>query len=70
MRLTHLNSLRALEATLRLDSFTKAAQELGVTPAAVGQRVRLLEDYLDVVLFDRKGQASSRQLRPAKSGKT
>lgn len=55
MRISHLNALRALEATLRLGSFTKASQELGITPAAVGQRVRLLEEYLGVVLFERSG---------------
>jgi len=53
MRLSHLNSLRALEATLRHGSFTAAADELGVTPAAVGQRVRSLEEYLGKKLFYR-----------------
>lgn len=46
MRVTHLNNLRALEATLRTGSFRAAAEELGVTPAAVGQQVRGLENYL------------------------
>ncbi|WP_169570323.1 LysR substrate-binding domain-containing protein [Sneathiella limimaris] len=55
MRLTHLNALRALEATLRHGSFTAAADELGITPAAVGQRVRALENYLGKALFDRSG---------------
>ncbi|WP_135504106.1 LysR substrate-binding domain-containing protein [Roseovarius aestuariivivens] len=53
MRLSHLNALKALEATLRLGSFTKAAEELGVTPAAVGQQVRALEARVDTALFDR-----------------
>lgn len=53
MRLTHLNALRALDATLRHGSFTKAAFELGITPAAVGQRVRSLELYLGKELFIR-----------------
>lgn len=53
MLVSHLNGLRALETTLRLGSFTAAAQELGVTPAAVGQRVRTLEDYLGKDLFVR-----------------
>ena len=53
MRLSHLNALRALEASLRHRSFTEASHELGVTPAAVGQRVRSLEDYLNVKLFIR-----------------
>ena len=45
MRVTHLNGLRALEATLRTGSFRAAANELGVTPAAVGQQVRTLENF-------------------------
>ena len=53
MRISHLNALRALEATLRHGSFSAAASELGVTPAAVGQRVRSLEDYLGKELFER-----------------
>ena len=53
MQLSHLNSLRALEATLRHGSFTAAAEELGVTPAAVGQRVRALEDFIGRGLFER-----------------
>ena len=53
MRLNHLNALRALDATLRHGSFTEAAVELGITPAAVGQRVRSLELYLGKNLFIR-----------------
>ena len=53
MKLSHLNALRALDATLRHGSFSLAAQELGVTPAAVGQRVKTLEDYLGTSLFVR-----------------
>ncbi|MEP0944305.1 MAG: LysR substrate-binding domain-containing protein [Rhizobiaceae bacterium] len=53
MKLSHLNSLRALEATLRHGSFTVAANELGITPAAVGQRVRALEEYIGKSLFER-----------------
>ena len=44
--LSHLNALKALEASIRLGSFRSAADELGVTPAAVGQLVRNLENYL------------------------
>lgn len=53
MKLTHLNGLRALEATLRKGTFTAAADELGVTVAAIGQQIRGLEEYLGVKLFDR-----------------
>lgn len=53
MKISHLNALRALEATLRKGSFAAAAKELGVTSAAVGQRVRSLEAYIGRKLFDR-----------------
>jgi LysR family glycine cleavage system transcriptional activator len=53
MKLSHLNGLRVLEATLRNGTFTAAAEELGVTVAAIGQQIRGLEDYLNVKLFDR-----------------
>ncbi len=55
MKRTHLplNGLRVLDAAARHLSFTKAADELAVTPAAVGQQVRALEDLLGVVLFRR-----------------
>lgn len=49
----HLNALRAVEAAARHQSFALAAQELNVTPAAVGQLVRRLEETLDVELFHR-----------------
>ena len=44
-RLPPLNALRAFEAAARHLSFTKAAEELHVTPAAVSQQVKLLEEY-------------------------
>jgi len=52
-----LNSLRAFEAAARHLSFTKAAAELNVTPAAVSQQVKLLEDYFGVALFRRLTRA-------------
>jgi len=48
-----LTALRAFEAAARLLSFTKAARELHVTPAAVSHQVRGLERYLGVSLFRR-----------------
>lgn len=51
MKISHLNALRALEATLRNGSFRAASQELGVTPAAVSQRVAGLEDFVGRKLF-------------------
>ncbi|MFA5521414.1 MAG: LysR substrate-binding domain-containing protein [Castellaniella sp.] len=48
---THLNALRAFEASARHQSFSLAARELNVTAAAVGQLVRSLEDWLGTPLF-------------------
>ena len=55
MKRTHLplNGMRVLDAASRHLSFTRAADELAVTPAAVGQQIRALEDTLGVVLFRR-----------------
>jgi LysR family glycine cleavage system transcriptional activator len=53
MRVTHLNGFKALEVALRTDSFRAAADELGVTTAAVGQQIRTLEDFLGCKLFFR-----------------
>ncbi len=52
-RLPPLNALRAFEAGARHLSFTKAAQELHVTQAAVSHQVKLLEEDLGVSLFRR-----------------
>lgn len=49
----HLNALRAFEAAARHSSYVAAANELNVTPAAVGQLVRGLEEALGVKLFRR-----------------
>lgn len=49
----HLNALRAFEASARHQSFSAAAAELNVTPAAVGQLVRTLEEWLGAPLFHR-----------------
>jgi LysR family transcriptional regulator of beta-lactamase len=48
-----LNGLRAFEAAARHSSFTKAAIELCVTPAALGHQVKGLEERLGVPLFRR-----------------
>lgn len=48
-----LTALRAFEAAARLSSFTRAARELHVTPAAVSHQIRRLESYLGVTLFKR-----------------
>ncbi|MBX9589468.1 MAG: transcriptional regulator GcvA [Hyphomonadaceae bacterium] len=64
-----LNALRAFEATARHLSFSKAAQELHVTPAALSHQVRGLEDQLGMKLFLRRARsieltASARLIYP------
>lgn len=56
----HLNALRAFEAVARHLSYAAAAEELNVTPAAVGHLIRGLEDTLDVELFHRSTSGPSR----------
>jgi LysR family transcriptional regulator, glycine cleavage system transcriptional activator len=56
-RLPPLNALKSFAVAARHLSFTRAADELSVTPAAVGQQVRLLEDHLGVRLFARRARA-------------
>lgn len=53
MRVDHLNGLRAAEAVLRLGSFRAAAEEIGITTAALGQRIRTVEDAWSCQLFRR-----------------
>ncbi|MDX6751917.1 transcriptional regulator GcvA [Geminicoccaceae bacterium 1502E] len=52
-RLPPLNALRAFVVAGRHLSFSRAAEELNVTPAAVSQQVRQLEDHLGCALFRR-----------------
>ena len=56
-RLPPLNALRAFEAAARHLSFRDAAEELHVTPAAIGQQVRALEAHLEAALFHRRVRA-------------
>lgn len=53
-QLPPLNSMRAFEAAARHQSYVKAAEELSVTPTAVSQQVKRLEDQLQVKLFVRQ----------------
>ena len=52
-RLPPLNALRAFEAAARHLSFKRAAAEMHVTPGAVSQQVKALEDQLGTPLFER-----------------
>ena len=62
-QLPPLNALRAFEAVARLQSFTKAADELSVTRAAVSHQIKNLEEYLGFALFERHTRSIS--LTPA-----
>lgn len=67
MALSHLKSLQALELALRLGSLQAAARALWITPAAVGQRIKALEDYLavDLVVRGRSGLRPTAELSGA-----
>ena len=58
-----LNALRAFEATARHESFSRAADELNVTPAALSHQVAGLESFLGERLFNRNARSIS--LTPA-----
>ena len=66
---THLRSLQAIEIALRTGSLKAAADELGITPAAVGQRIRALENYLgtDLLVRGRSGLHPTPELSAALS---
>jgi LysR family transcriptional regulator, glycine cleavage system transcriptional activator len=53
-KLPPLNAVKAFEASARLGGFSLAAHELGVTPGAVSQQVRILEDFFEKQLFVRR----------------
>lgn len=63
----HLRALQALEMAVRMGSLKDAARELSITPAAVGQRIKALEDYLDLdlLLRGRSGIRPTRELETA-----
>ncbi|QIM63878.1 transcriptional regulator [Pasteurellaceae bacterium Orientalotternb1] len=55
-KLPPLNALKAFESAARHLNFTKAADELFVTQAAVSHQIKLLEDFLNVQLFHRRNR--------------
>ena len=57
--LPSMNGLRAFEAAGRHLNFRAAADELGVTQGAVAQQVRLLEEALELRLFERRARGVS-----------
>lgn len=52
-----VNAVRAFEAASRHMQFQQAAEELGVTPAALSYQIRQLEEYLGIKLFRRLNRA-------------
>lgn len=56
-RLPPLNAVKAFEAAARHLSFTRAAEELFVTQAAVSHQIKALEEFLGLKLFRRKNRA-------------
>jgi LysR family glycine cleavage system transcriptional activator len=56
-KLPPLNSLRAFESVARHLSFTKAAEELYVTQAAVSHQIKSLEEFLGLKLFIRRNRS-------------
>ena len=56
-RLPPLNALKAFETAARHLSFTKAAEEMYVTQAAISHQIKALEDHLGLKLFMRKNRA-------------
>ena len=55
-RLPPLSALRPFEAAARLESFSRAAEELHLTHGAVSHQVRALEEHLGTSLFARQGK--------------
>jgi LysR family glycine cleavage system transcriptional activator len=55
-RLPPLSALRPFEAAARLESFSRAAEELHITHGAVSHQVRALEEHLGAPLFARHGK--------------
>ncbi|NKB55588.1 MAG: LysR family transcriptional regulator [Alphaproteobacteria bacterium] len=53
---TPLNAVRAFECAARLLSYTRAAEELGVTQGAVSRQIATLESYIGQPLFRRIGR--------------
>lgn len=59
MHLPLLNALKTFVVAGRYLNFTKAAEDLLVSPSAVSHQIRVLEEYLEVKLFIRQSRALS-----------
>lgn len=56
VRLPPLNALRVFHTVIRHKSYRSASDELLVSPQAIGQQIKILEDVLGMELFERKGR--------------
>ncbi|MBV7418153.1 transcriptional regulator GcvA [Comamonas sp. CMM03] len=56
MHLPPLSTVRSFEATARHGSAARAAEELHVTPGAISQQLRKLEDFVGQRLFERQAR--------------
>lgn len=64
-----IQTLRAFEAAARLQSFSRASEELGLTHGAISHRIREIEERLNTAMFERRGNtmeptAAARKLLP------
>jgi LysR family glycine cleavage system transcriptional activator len=63
-RFPGLRSLRTFDAAAKHLSFTRAAADMGVTPAAISHQIKEMEGLIGVALFDR----TSRTMRLTREG--
>lgn len=64
IRYTTLRQLQIFEATVRLGSFTRAAEELFLTQPTVSMQIKKLSDSIDIALFEHVG----RKAKPTEAG--
>lgn len=64
---THLRALQALQLAVSTGTLAQTAEKLSITPAAVGQRIKTLEDFLglDLIVRGRSGIKPTRELAEA-----
>jgi len=72
-RLPPLTAVRVFEAAARHENFSRAADELAMTQAAVSYQMKLLEERLGATLFVRNGRGMAltdlgRRIAPQVSG--
>ena len=58
-RTPNLNGFMYFETVARRGTISRAAEEMSVSPSAVSQQIKLLEQNLGITLFRRKGRVLS-----------